>query len=135
MIFRGLNRIDCIEYEDPAAHKNFLQSLPVNMPLRVRVDKWKKPRSTGPRSQSNHLHGHLSQLAIYYSYTMSEMKEIMKDDVPEWPVENRILGHRVVVRPVSEALVSSSVANKAIEWCHMIAAEEKVILKEGDDEA
>jgi hypothetical protein len=94
----------------------------------------KKVNPNDPGYQSNHLHGHLSQLAIHFSYTMGEMKEIMKDDVPEWPVEPRTIGKRVKIRPVSEANVSVEVESKAIEWCHMIAGEEGITLKEGRSE-
>jgi hypothetical protein len=105
--------------------------------LRLSIDVPSKPRTFGPRKQkpddpvyqSNMLHGFLSQLAIHFGYTIGEMKEIMKDDVPEWPVEKRRIGKRVRLRPVSEADVSTAVEAKAIDWCIMIAGEEEFVLK------
>jgi len=93
-----------------------------------------KPRTTGPESQSHHLHGHLSQLAIYFGYDLAEMKLIMKDSVPEWPVEERKFGKTRKLRPVSEATVSTVVEAKAIDWCHRVAAEEGIELKESADD-
>jgi hypothetical protein len=100
---------------------------------RLSIDRPSKPRTFGPGSQSAHLHGHLQQLAVHFGYTLGEMKEIMKDDVPEWPTEERKLGKRRVLRPVSEATVSTVVESKAIEWCHMVAGEEGLVLVEGKE--
>ena len=105
--------------------------------VKLTLDVPSKPRTFGPRKQkpddpvyqSNMLHGFLSQLAIHYGYTMGEMKEIMKDDVPEWPVEPRRVGKRMKLRPASEADVSTIIEAKAIEWCRMIAGEEGLVLK------
>jgi len=105
--------------------------------IKLSIDIPSKPRTFGPRKQkpddpvyqSNMLHGFLSQLAIHYGYTRGEMKEIMKDDVPEWPVEPRKVGKRMKLRPASEADVSAAVEAKAIEWCRMIAGEEGLVLK------
>ena len=92
-----------------------------------------KPRTWGPGSQSAHLHGHLQQLAIHFGYDLAEMKLIMKDCVPEWPVEERRFGKTVKLRPVSEATVSTVVESAAIEWCHRVAAEEGMALIEGEE--
>ena len=101
------------------------------------LDRPFKPRTHGPRKvkaddptyQNNMLNGFLSQLAIHFGYTKTEMKEIMKDDVPEWPTEPRRIGKRVKLRPVSEADVSTEVCAKGIDWCIMIAGEEGLVLK------
>jgi hypothetical protein len=109
-----------ITVEVPASYKPRVDELlqrcyaKHNGNLDFTIDTPHRPRSFGPKKQkpcdlgyqSNHLHGHLSQLAIHFSYTMGEMKEIMKDDVPEWPTEPRTIGKRVKVRPVSESTVS-----------------------------
>jgi hypothetical protein len=97
-----------------------------------------KPRSSGPKKQgpddlgyqSNHLHGHLSQLAEWFGMTMSEIKLAMKYDVPDWPMQTKRLGKSVIVFPDSEARVSMAVESRAIEWTHKIAAEEGITLKE-----
>lgn len=119
-------------YEQAMTKTNGYITQRLSLPHRPRTHGPKKTNPGDPGFQSNHLHGHLSQLAIHYGYTMQELKEIMKDDVPEWPVEQRRIGHRVKMRPVSEADVSIEVESKAIEWCHMIAGEEGVVLEEGD---
>jgi hypothetical protein len=123
-------RIDELLQKCYAKHNGHL-TFSVELPHRPRTYGPKKQSPDDPGFQSNHLHGHLSQLAIHFSYTMNEMKEIMKDDVPEWPVEPRTIGKRVKMRPMSEADVSVEVESKAIEWCHMIAGEEGIVLKEG----
>ena len=101
---------------------------------RISLDRPSKPRTFGPGSQSAHLHGHLKQLAIHFGYDLAEMKLIMKDCVPEWPVEERKFGKTVKLRPVSEATVSTVVESAGIEWCHRIAAEEGLVLVEGKEE-
>jgi hypothetical protein len=104
--------------------------LSIDVPFKPRSYGPKKQKPDDPGYQANHLNGHLSQLAIHFGYTKQEMKEIMKDDVPEWPMEKRRIGKRVKLRPVSEADVSMEVESKAIEWTHMIAMEEEIELKE-----
>lgn len=85
-----------------------------------------RPRTTGPGSQSNHLHGHLQQICEHTGYTMSEVKEAMKADMPNWPVVER-LGHLV---HLSEADVDTLVEAEAIEWTHRTAAELEIRLIE-----
>lgn len=89
-----------------------------------------RPRTTGMGSQCNHLHGHLQQLAEFTGYSMSEIKEVMKADLPNWPVVER-LGHVV---HVSEADVDTMVESAAIEWTHRKADELNVILIETSGE-
>jgi hypothetical protein len=101
--------------------------------VKVSVDVPSKPRTFGPGSQSAHLHGHLQQLAVHFGYTLGEMKEAMKYDVPEWPREERKFGNRRLMRPVSEATVSTVVESRAIEWCHMVAGDEGLVLIEGKE--
>lgn len=98
---------------------------------RVSIATPSKPRTTGKGSQSAHLHGHLSQLAVHFGYDMAEMKDAMKHYVPEWPVVEERIGKRVRVRPESESLVDTVVESKAIDWTHLIAAEEGITLIEG----
>ena len=102
--------------------------------VKVSVDVPSKPRTFGPGSQSAHLHGHLQQLAVHFGYTLGEMKDVMKSDVAEWPREERKFGKRRILRPVSEATVSTVVESRAIEWCHMVAGEEGLVLIEGKEE-
>ena len=115
-----------------AKHNGYV-ALSMDEPHRPRTFGPKKTKPSDPGYQANHLNGHLSQLAIHFGYTKQEMKEIMKDDVPEWPMEKRTIGKRVKMRPVSEATVSVEVESKAIEWTHLIAAEEGIELEEGEE--
>jgi hypothetical protein len=115
------------------AHHAGFGKLVVDIPFKPRTFGPRKQKPDDPGYQSNHLHGHLQQLAIHFGYTMGEMKEIMKDDVPEWTVEPRRIGKRVKLRPVSEADVSTAVEARAIEWTHLIAAEEGLVLREGKE--
>jgi hypothetical protein len=85
-----------------------------------------RARTTGPGSQSNHLHGHLQQIAEHTGFSMSELKDVLKQDLPGWPVVER-LGHMV---HVSEADVDTMVESAAIEWTHVKAAELGVVLRE-----
>ena len=110
------------------AHNSYIK-LSIDIPSKPRTFGPRKQKADDPVYQSNMLHGFLSQLAIHYGYTMGEIKEIMKDDVPEWPVEPRKVGKRMKLRPVSEADVSTVVEARAIEWCRMIAGEEGLVLK------
>lgn len=119
--------------ERALAKHNGYMGIETYEPFRPRTFGPKKTKPSDPGYQANHLNGHLSQLAIHFGYTKQEMKEIMKDDVPEWPVEKRTIGKRVKIRPVSEATVSIEVESKAIEWTHLIAAEEGIKLEEGEE--
>ena len=85
------------------------------------------PRSTGKGSQCNHLHGHLQQLAEFTGFGMSEIKDVLKADLFEWPMVER-MGHLI---PMSEADVDTAVESAAIEWTHVKAAELGVVLREG----
>jgi len=68
----------------------------------------------------------LQQLAEFIGFSMSELKEAMKADLPNWPVVER-LGHMV---HVSEADVDTMVESAAIEWTHVKASELGVGLRE-----
>jgi hypothetical protein len=86
----------------------------------------KRPRTTGKGSQSNHLHGHLQQIAEFTGYGMSEVKDVLKADLADWPHVERF-GRMV---PVSEAELDTLVEAAAIEWTHAKAEELGVVLRE-----
>lgn len=99
----------------------------------LRLDMPHRPRTTGWKSQNAHLHGHIRQLCEPTGYTMSEMKQIIKEDTPSWPVEYReFRGKRRAVY-ASEADISVEVASEAIEICHRIATDNEWTLKEGEE--
>lgn len=82
-----------------------------------------KPRSTGKHSQSAHLHGHLRQIADYCGYHLSEIKDVLKEDLSSWPTRTVRIGQTTQDVPISEADASTVVESAAIEWCHQRAAE------------
>ena len=91
-----------------------------------------KPRTTGPGSQSAHLHGHLKQLAEHYgTLSLEEMKQLMKWDNITWPRKRVRIHGREVEIPISEADADTKVESDAIEWCHQRASEEGITLIEG----
>jgi hypothetical protein len=89
-----------------------------------------RPRTTGPKSQCNHLHGHLQLLAQETGYTMGEMKDVMKEDCPFWPQKVVRVGKRTQTVYASEADVDTETEAAAIEWCHVRAAELGIVLRE-----
>jgi hypothetical protein len=86
-----------------------------------------RARTTGPGSQSAHLHGHLQQIAEHAGYSMGEVKEAMKEDLASWPVVERF-GHMI---HASEADVDTMVESEAVDWTHQKAAFLGIILREG----
>jgi hypothetical protein len=58
---------------------------------------------------------------------MSELKDVLKADLADWPHVERF-GRMVAV---SEADLDTAVESAAIGWCHMRAAELGVVLREG----
>jgi hypothetical protein len=91
--------------------------------LSLTLDRPKKPRTTGPKSQCAHLHGHLQTIAQYTGHSMGEIKYIMKADCNTWPYKTISIGGKWADIPVSESEVDTVVESAAIEWCHVTAAE------------
>ena len=87
-------------------------------------------RSTGPRSQSAHLHGHLQQIATECGYHMGEIKDVMKEDLASWPVRCIKVGSTIQSVPISESDATPAEESDAIEWCHQRAAELGIVLRE-----
>lgn len=85
------------------------------------------PRTTGPLSQSNHLRGHVRQIAMHTGYSMNEMMQVVKAETVGWPTRE-IRGRTVWA---SEADVSVEVAAEAIERTHVMAVDLCVVLREG----
>lgn len=90
-----------------------------------------KPRSTGPFSQSAHLHGHLQQIGRELGYSMGEIKDVMKHDCLEWPRRTVVFKGITYLVPISESEATTIIESAAIEWCHMRAAEFGIRLVEG----
>ena len=92
----------------------------------VKITKPFKPRSTGAKSQSNHLHGHIQQIAAETYHTMSEIKDYIKTECPNWPSEE-VLGK---LKPKSESKLSMEQEALVIEWVHALAYEQNIRLVE-----
>jgi hypothetical protein len=89
-----------------------------------------RPRTVGKFSQSAHLHGHLQQIARHTGYTLGEIKEVMKEDMVDWPRHEVKLGGVIRLVPISEADADTVSEAAAIEWTHVKAAELGVRLVE-----
>jgi hypothetical protein len=105
---------------------------PEKYKLTFSIEKKKKPRTTGPKSQQAHLHGHLQQIADYCGYYMSEIKEAMKEDISDWPRKIIDVGDTRRTIYMSEADADTVLESKAIEWTHVKASELGIILYEGE---
>jgi hypothetical protein len=94
-----------------------------------------KPRTTGPFSQSAHLHGHLQQIGKELGYSLNEIKAVMKEDCIDWPRHQVVFHGKVYMVPDSEADATTITESAAIEWCHVRAAELGIELIESTQEA
>ena len=54
---------------------------------------------------------------------MNEIKQVMKEDLPEWPRKEVIFHGKAYMVPISESEVNTVTESAAIEWTHMRAAE------------
>ena len=89
----------------------------------------KKPRSTGPGSQSHHLNGHIQQIANQTGLSF----ELVKYCIKMLAVEEMDYPHAVVdghVWPQSEADCSSGECALLIEAAHVWAARHGIKLEE-----
>ena len=93
-----------------------------------------RPRSTGRGSQSAHLHGHLQTIARHYgTVSMEDVKQLMKWDCIEWPRKMVRVGSASLFVPIGERDADTVAESAAIEWCHVKAAEEGIILVEATE--
>jgi hypothetical protein len=93
-----------------------------------------RPRSTGPGSQSAHLHGHLQTIARHYgTVSMEDVKQLMKWDCIEWPRKMVRVGSASLLEPISESEADTVAESAAIEWCHVKATEEGIMLVEATE--
>jgi hypothetical protein len=95
----------------------------------VSFEKAKKPRTTGHKSQSAHVHGHLSTIAQWSGHALSEIKDALKNEAMDagrypfvWIKERAV--------PKSEATLTSKEEADFIEFIHQFAAENLITLKE-----
>ena len=97
--------------------------------IHVKLSMPRKPRSTGPKSQGNHINGHVAQIANWTGDSFDDAKmHIKREAVAEgYPFHTDSFGNMV---PQSEAECSTVEAAILIETSHRIASECGVILKE-----
>ncbi|MCK9570955.1 hypothetical protein M0R72_18545 [Candidatus Pacearchaeota archaeon] len=97
--------------------------------LSLTIDLPKRPRSTGPGSASNHLHGHCQQLTMVFDMSIDRVKMYIKIRAAlemGYPAE-MING---IAIPQSEALATVEEESKLIEMAHIVASERGVALIE-----
>jgi hypothetical protein len=99
----------------------------------VKLDKPRRPRTTGERSQNHHLNGHIQQIAEYTGDSFEAVKKHIKfEAIAEgYPYRTTSFGD---VEPQSEADASTAECAILIETTHRIASDLEVILREYDDE-
>jgi hypothetical protein len=100
--------------------------------LSIIIDLPKRPRSTGPGSASNHLHGHCRQLTMVFDMSLDRVKMYIKIRAAlemGYPAE-MING---IAIPQSEALASVEEDSLLIEMAHIVASERGVaLIEEGE---
>lgn len=127
----------CLAFFYPATHRAAIErALQVQEPAKFKfmfgVERKRKPRTTGYKSQCAHLHGHLAQIANALGYTLGEIKQVMKEDMADWPRRFVKVGNVTKTAYMSESDADTVLEAKAIEWCHMRAAEDGIPLIESD---
>jgi len=97
--------------------------------LYVRLDKPRRPRSTGKRSQNAHLNGHVQQIAAYTGDSFDDVKEHIKREsvAMGYPVYTDSFG---VVHVQSESECDTTECAMLIDTAHRIASFLGVELKE-----
>ena len=89
----------------------------------------RRPRSTGARSQNNHVHGHAQQIAEYTGHEVGEVLEFAKLRATKrgYPVD---IWQGGIVVPWSQTRIDTEQAGYLIEELHQIAAELDLVLRE-----
>jgi len=96
----------------------------------LEIEPFKKPRTTGPFSQSHHINGHVQQLAAAAGTSFEIMKRYVKIRAAELGYPSEIW--HGIVEPKSEAKATVEEAIMLIDAAHLIATEINVTLYEGD---
>ena len=97
--------------------------------LHVRIAIPRKPRSTGPFSQSHHFNGHIQQICIHTGDSFDDCKMHVKREAVGmgYPMHTDSFGNMV---PNSESEASTDECAILIEAAHMVASDLGVILRE-----
>ena len=101
--------------------------------LYVKLAPPRKPRTTGWKSQSHHVNGHVQQIAAYTGDSFDEVKmHIKREAIADgYPVKTASWGD---VIPQSEADASTVECAMLIEAAHRVASFLGVRLKEDNDD-
>ena len=104
-----------------------------NFNLYLKIDRPKKPRTTGFRSGNSHFNGHCQQLCSETGDYFDDMKMNIKRKAiaKGYPTRLNSFGDLV---PISEADSSTTEISILIETAHEVASFLNVNLKEYDDE-
>lgn len=100
-----------------------------NRPYTVIIKEWRRPRTTGPQSQNNHLHGHERQIAAATGNSMEAIDfYIMGRAMNEYdyPVEYV----REIPQPLPQVSANTQQFGTLIEMAHRLAADLDIKLRE-----
>jgi len=99
-----------------------------NERLTVSISKPRKPRTTGPGSQSHHLNGHIQQIASHTGQSFDDVKMAIKFEArADGYSGHEVAGHWI---PKSEKETSTAECAILIEVAHRIAAFLEIKLRE-----
>ena len=98
----------------------------------VKLDKPRRPRTTGERSQNHHLNGHIQQIAEHTGDSFDDVKRHIKREAiaDGYPYRTTSFGD---VEPQSEADASTVECALLIETAHRIASDMEVMLNEYEE--
>ena len=120
-------------YEDAWAVLARATAVQKSRQVYVKLDKPRKPRTTGYRSQNKHVNGHVMQIARHTGDSFDDVKMHIKREAlaAGYPSHTDSFGNVV---PQSEAYCDTREAGILIETAHRVASFLGVALKEYDDE-
>jgi hypothetical protein len=99
---------------------------------RIRIDRPRKARTTGERSQNHHINGHCQQIAIETGNDLETVKMYCKEQAISEGYPFDEFGGRAI--PYSETRIDTVQAGVLIETIHRLAAELGIVLVEYPDE-
>ncbi len=99
---------------------------------RIRIDRPRKARTTGERSQNTHINGHLQQIAIETGNDFDTVKLYCKEQAVSEGYPFDEFGGKMI--PYSETRIDTVQAGVLIETIHRLAAELGIVLVEYHDE-
>jgi len=117
----------------PKGYGPALQSLALKHGVvTVRVSEVRKRRTTGERSQSHHLNGHVQTIAMETGNDFEAVKSVVKlrAIAMGYPFKT----YRGITVPKSEADCTTKECALLIDAVHQLAAEEGIVLVEYDDD-